>query len=222
MWLIWWENCHEKPGIKYFVLYFKPFTWLEIYTYIYFTYRKDAGRWSQLLVYRNNALTRQLPCPIYFLSIFSLFFWPLRFCNVSCPNFPGNGIMAPKLVDSHSCMNKYICAVQCYCINLSQQMKKKRFLILSLPVRSYVLFSHSSNWRQVMTVTLTSFKSMMVLQHQCTCWENTVAPHLLQNFLVPTTPCIFGSTQTMLLQQEVLLFGGNLRILVSLMKCHVT
>lgn len=72
-----------------------------------------------------------------------------------------------------------------------------------------------------MSVTLTSFKSTMGLQPQCTCWGNTVAPHLLQSFSVPTTPCIFGSTQTTQLQLEVLLFSGNLEILVSLMKCLV-
>lgn len=72
-----------------------------------------------------------------------------------------------------------------------------------------------------MSVTLTSFKSMMGLQRQCTCWENTAAPHLLQSFSVPTTPCIFGSTQTTPLQLEVLLFSGHLGFLVSFMKCEV-
>lgn len=72
-----------------------------------------------------------------------------------------------------------------------------------------------------MGVTLPSFKSTMDLQRQCTCWGNTVAPHLLQSFSVPTAPCIFGSTQTTPLQLEVLLFSGNLGILVSLMKCQI-
>lgn len=90
-----------------------------------------------------------------------------------------------------------------------------------LPVRFCILLSHSSNWRQVLTVTLTSFKSTMGLQRQCTCWENTVVLTLLQSFSVPTIPFIFGFTQIMPLLLEVLLFSGILEILVSLMKCQV-
>lgn len=82
-----------------------------------------------------------------------------------------------------------------------------------LPTRFCILLSRSSIWRRVLTVTLTSFKSTMGLQHQCTCWENTVVPTLLQSFSVPTIPFIFGFTQITPLLLEVLLFSGTLETL---------
>lgn len=68
-----------------------------------------------------------------------------------------------------------------------------------------------------MTVTLASCKSTMGLQPQCTCWENTVVPQLLQSFSAPTASCTFGSTPATPLQLDALLPTGNLGILVSLM-----
>lgn len=121
--------------------------------------------------------------------------------------------MSLNLTDSHGCMNTYICSIKFLHRQCLSRWKKDISCFLA-SIRFCMLLSRSSTWRQVTSVTLNSFKSMMGLQHQRTCWENTVDSQVLQSFSVPTTLCIFGYTQTTALP-EVLLFIGNPSILVS-------